>query len=138
MFKYYTSNMAIIIDQYGPIFMIYHNMCDRCMDRRMDVHTDRRMSGQTNEITCVTLYYPITLEWHEKKNCISVMCSVVSWSFARTRSVLNRIMLRVLQILFFSTHPLKIAKFTEMRKSNVLALIWMMWETLMLKLIAKK
>ena len=46
--------------------------------------------------------------------------------------------LRVLRILFFSTHPLKIAKFTEMRKSNVLALIWMMWDTLMLKLIAKK
>jgi hypothetical protein len=44
MFKYYTGNMAIIIDQYGPIFMIYHNMCDGCMDRRMDVHTDRRMS----------------------------------------------------------------------------------------------
>jgi hypothetical protein len=38
----------------------------------------------------------------------------------------------------FSTHPLKIAKFTEMRKSNVLALIWMMWDTLMLKLIGKK
>jgi len=52
------------------------------------------MSGRTDEITCVTLYYPITLEWHEKKNCISVMCSVVYWSFARTRSVLNRIMLR--------------------------------------------
>jgi len=34
MFKYYTGNMAIIIDQYGPIFMIYHNMCDGCMDRR--------------------------------------------------------------------------------------------------------
>ena len=48
--------MAIIIDQYGPIlvFMIYYNMCDRCMDRRM--------SGRTDEITCVTLYYPITLE----------------------------------------------------------------------------
>jgi hypothetical protein len=30
-------------------------------------------------------------------------------------------MLRVLRILFFSTHPLKIAKFIEMRKSNVLA-----------------
>ena len=120
--------------EYGPIFMIYHNMCDGCMD----VHTDRCMSRRTDEITCVTLYYPITLEWHEKKNCISVMCSVVSWSFARTRSVLNRIMLRVLQILFFSTHPLKIAKFTEMRKSNVLSLIWMMWDTLMLKLIAKK
>jgi hypothetical protein len=42
----------------GPIFMIYHNMCDGCMDRRMDVHTDRRMSGRTDEITCVTLYYP--------------------------------------------------------------------------------
>jgi hypothetical protein len=42
---------------------------------------------------------------------------------ARTRSVLNRIMLRVLPILFFSTHPVNIAKFTEMRKSNVLALI---------------
>jgi hypothetical protein len=41
------------------------------MDRRMDVHTDRRMSGRTDEITCVTLYYPITLEWHENKNCIS-------------------------------------------------------------------
>jgi hypothetical protein len=57
MFKYYTGNMAIIIDQYGPIFMIYHNMCDR----RMHVHTDRRMSGRRDEITCVTLYYPITL-----------------------------------------------------------------------------
>ena len=56
--------MAIIIDQYGPIlvFMIYYNMCDGCMDRRMDVHIDRRMSGRTDEITCVTLYYPITLE----------------------------------------------------------------------------
>ena len=54
--------MAIIIDQYGPIFMINHNMCDGCMDRRMDVHTDRRMSGRKDEITCVTLYYPITLE----------------------------------------------------------------------------
>ena len=138
MFKYYTGNMAIIIDQYGPIFMIYHIMCDGCIDRRMNVHTDRRMSGRTGEITCVTLYYPITLEWHEKKNCISVMCSVVYWSFARTPSVLNRIMLRVLRILFFSTLPLKIAKFTEMRKSSVLALIWMMGDTLMLKLIAKE
>ena len=62
MFKYYTDNMAIIIDQYGPIFMIYHTMCNGCMDRRMDVHTDRRMSGRTDEITCVTLYYPIILE----------------------------------------------------------------------------
>ena len=62
MFKYYTGNMAIIIDQYGPIFMIYHNMCDGCTDKRMDVHTDRRMSRRTDEITCVTLYYPITLE----------------------------------------------------------------------------
>jgi hypothetical protein len=64
MFKYYTGNMAItgIIDQYGPIFMIYHNMCDGCMDKCMDVHTDRRMSGRTDEITPVTLYYPITLE----------------------------------------------------------------------------
>ena len=138
MFKYYTGNMAIIIDQYGPIFMTYHNMCDGCMNRRMDVHTDRRISGRTDEITCVTLYYPITLEWHENKNCILAMCSVVYWSFARTRSVLSRIMLRVLRILFFSTHPLKIAKFTEMRKSNVLALICMMWDALMLKLIAKK
>ena len=86
---------------------------------------------RTDEITCVTLYYPITLEWHEKKNYISVMCSVVYWSFARTRSVLNRIMLCVLRILFFSTHHLKIAKFTitDIRKSNVLALIWMMWDT---------
>ena len=42
--------MAIIIDQYGPIFMIKHNMCDGCMDRRMDVHTDRRMSGRKDEI----------------------------------------------------------------------------------------
>jgi hypothetical protein len=25
-----------------------------------------------------------TLEWHDKNNCISVMCSVVYWSFART------------------------------------------------------
>ena len=41
-------------------------------------------------------------------------------------------LLRALRILFFSTHPLKIVKFTEMRKSNVLALIWMMWDTLML------
>jgi hypothetical protein len=32
-------------------------------------------------------------------------------------------MLRVLRILLFSTHPLKIAKFAEMRKSNVLALM---------------
>jgi hypothetical protein len=55
----YTGNMAIIIDQYGPIFMIYHNMCDGCMDRHMEVHTDRRMSGRTDAITCVTLYYPI-------------------------------------------------------------------------------
>ena len=62
MFKYYTGNMDIIIDQYGSILMIYHNMCDGCMDRGMDVHTDRRMSGRTDEITCVTLYYPITLE----------------------------------------------------------------------------
>jgi len=38
MFKYYTGNMAVIIDQYGAIFMIYHNMYDGCMDRRMDVH----------------------------------------------------------------------------------------------------
>jgi hypothetical protein len=134
MFKYYTGNMAIIIDQYGRTFMIYHNMCDGCMDRRMDVHTDRRMSERTDEITCVTLYYPITLEWHEKKNCILVMCSVVYWSFARTRYVMNRIMLRVL----CSTHSLKIATFTEMRKSNVLSLIWMLWDTLMLRLIAKK
>jgi hypothetical protein len=51
-------NMAIIIDQYGPMFMIYHNMRDGCMY----VHTDRHMSGRTDEITCVTLYYPITLE----------------------------------------------------------------------------
>ena len=58
----YTGNMVIIIDQYGPIFMIYHNMCDGCMDRHMEVHTDRRMSGRTDEITCVTLYYPIILE----------------------------------------------------------------------------
>jgi hypothetical protein len=28
------------------------NMCDGCMNRRMDVHTDRRMSGRTDEITC--------------------------------------------------------------------------------------
>ena len=55
MFKYYTGNMAIIIDQYGPIFMIYHNMCDGCMDRRMNVHTDRRMSERSDEITCVTI-----------------------------------------------------------------------------------
>jgi hypothetical protein len=74
-----------------------------------------------------------------KKELYFSMCSVVYYqSFARTCSVLNRIMLRVLRILFFSTHPLKIAKFTEMRKSNVLALLWMMWDTLMLKLIAKK
>ena len=59
MFKYYTGNMAIIMDQYGRTFMIYHNMCDGCMDRRMDVHTDRRMSGRTDEITRVTLYYHI-------------------------------------------------------------------------------
>ena len=52
-------------------------MCDGCIDRRMDVHTDRRMSGWMDEITCVTLCYPITLESYEKKNCISVMCSVV-------------------------------------------------------------
>ena len=46
MFKYDTGNMAIIIGQYGAIFMIYHNMCDGCMDRCMDVHTDRCMSGR--------------------------------------------------------------------------------------------
>jgi hypothetical protein len=128
--------MIFFLHNYRSIWAniyVYHNMCDGCMDRRMNFHTDRRMSGRTDEITCVTLYYPITLEWHEKKNCISVICSVVYWSFASVRSVLNRIMLRVLRILLFSTHPLKIAKFTEMRKSNVLALICMM-----LKLIAKK
>jgi hypothetical protein len=56
-------------------------------DAWVDVHTDQHMSGRTDEITCVTLYYPITLEWHENKNCILAMCSVVYWSFARTRSV---------------------------------------------------
>ena len=44
-------------------------------------HTDRRISARTDEIACVALYYPITLEWHEKKNCIWVMCFVVYWSF---------------------------------------------------------
>jgi hypothetical protein len=52
MFKYYTGNMAIIIDQYGPIFMIYHNMCDGCMDRRMRLksivgHTPEHKSWYT-------------------------------------------------------------------------------------------
>jgi hypothetical protein len=73
MFKYYTGNMAIIIDQYGPIFMIYHNMCDGCMDRRMDVHIDRRMSGRTDEITCVTLYYPHSSDM--KKRIVFQLCA---------------------------------------------------------------
>jgi hypothetical protein len=106
-----------------------------CLEKGTSWFKRGRVGG--GELSWFPLYYPITLEWHEQKNCISVMCSV-SWSFTRTRSVLNRIMLRVLRILFFSTHPLKFAKFTEMRKSNVLALICMMWDTLMLKLIAKK
>ena len=122
-------------------------------------HTDRRISARTDEIACVALYYPITLEWHEKKNCIWVMCFVVYWSFElcapwftdhlsyvlRGLLIICKNTLRVEQDhtpcimdLIFSTHPLKIAKFTEMRKSNVLALIWMMWDTLMLKLIAIK
>ena len=218
-------------------------------------HTDRRISARTDEIACVALYYPITLEWHEKKNCIWVMCFVVYWSFElcapwftdhlsyvlrglliiwvmcsviywsselcaswftdHLSCVLRDLLiiwvmcsvvywsfelcapwftdhlsyvLRGLLIIWamcslvywsfelcapwltdhlsyvlrglliickntlrveqdhtpcimdpiFSTHPLKIAKFTEMRKSNVLALIWMIWDTLMLKLIANK
>jgi hypothetical protein len=72
MFKYYIGNMAIIIDQYGPLFMIYHNMCDGCMDRRMDVHTDRRMSGRTDEITNINVSHII----HIKASTLLFLISV--------------------------------------------------------------
>jgi hypothetical protein len=36
---------AIIIDQYGSIFMIYHNMCDGCMGGRSYRPTHERTDG---------------------------------------------------------------------------------------------